>query len=221
MIPLAVHLSPRFRVYALDLPGHGRSAKPPAAPDVVELSGAVAAWMSANSVDSAMLVANSFGCQVVAELAVRHPARVLAAVLTGPTIDAGARRLSTQVARLALDLLCEPPSIILLEAASYARFGPRRLWLAFRHMVRDRIEDTLPDVRAPVVIARGARDPIVPRVWAAYLAARAPQATFVEIAGAAHAVHYSAARAVAEVVTALAGRTAAGDMQRPAMSPGG
>lgn len=58
--------------------------------------------------------------------------------------------------------------------------------------VRDRIEDNLPRVRAPVLVVRGEYDPLVPRRWAEEAARLLPNARCAEIAGVAHVAHYDA-----------------------------
>src|SRR5215213_12031128 len=73
MIPVAERLASYYRVYAPDLPGFGKSAKPPRALDMPELADFLDAWMQAISLESAVLIGNSMGCQVIAHLAVRHP----------------------------------------------------------------------------------------------------------------------------------------------------
>ncbi|HET6567318.1 MAG TPA: alpha/beta hydrolase [Rhodothermales bacterium] len=52
----------------------------------------------------------------------------------------------------------------------------------------------------PTLVIRGARDPIVPTPWAKAVADLVPHAAYAEVSGAAHAAHYSAPDAVAELV---------------------
>ena len=47
MAALARQLAPFYRVFAVDLPGFGRSEKPPQALGLVELAEALAGWMRA------------------------------------------------------------------------------------------------------------------------------------------------------------------------------
>ncbi len=44
--------------------------------------------------------------------------------------------------------------------------GLKVLLGTFRHCVRHRIEDVLPEITAPTLVVRGDRDPIVPQGWA-------------------------------------------------------
>src|SRR5918998_639317 len=73
MIPLAARLARTFRVYAPDLPGFGRSAKPPETLDVDELADALLGTLDAVGVACPAIVANSLGCQIATSLAARYP----------------------------------------------------------------------------------------------------------------------------------------------------
>jgi len=76
MVPTALELATLCPVYAVDLPGYGDSVKPLAILGLPELADTLAAWMDAMRFPAAHLVANSFGCQVLAEFALRHDHRV-------------------------------------------------------------------------------------------------------------------------------------------------
>jgi 2-hydroxy-6-oxonona-2,4-dienedioate hydrolase len=87
MVPTLSQLAPHYHLYAPDLPGFGKSDKPPHALNVCELSDSLAAWIGEIGLQRATLVGNSFGCQVIVDLAVRHPERVKRTVLQGPTMN--------------------------------------------------------------------------------------------------------------------------------------
>lgn len=87
MVPTAELLAPRHPVYVPDLPGFGKSEGPDRIPEVPGLADLLAKWMEAAGVERAALLGNSFGCQVAAELAARHPEIVEGLVLQGPTTD--------------------------------------------------------------------------------------------------------------------------------------
>jgi pimeloyl-ACP methyl ester carboxylesterase len=93
MIPAAEQLHSLCRVYAVDLPGYGRSYRPRAVLNLPQLADALAQWLEASQISKAHFVGNSFGCQVLAEFAVRHPRHVDRLVFQGPTIDPMARSL--------------------------------------------------------------------------------------------------------------------------------
>ena len=85
MLPVAGQLARRYPVYLPDLPGFGNSAKPARALDVPGLAEALAEWIRAVRLPPVALLGNSFGCQIIADLAARHPGLVERAVLQGPT----------------------------------------------------------------------------------------------------------------------------------------
>jgi pimeloyl-ACP methyl ester carboxylesterase len=198
-VPLAATLADTHPVYVIDLPGHGGAESAAEAPTVERLAEATVGWMDALGLRRAVLVANSMGCQTAAEVAVRHPRRVDALVLVGPTVDPTARVAWRQAARLAASAPFERLALDAIVVGDYVRAGPRLLVGELRAMLAHRIEDALRRVRVPTLVVRGAHDSIVPRRWAAE-AARLARGAWVEIPGAGHAVHFDEPEAVADEV---------------------
>jgi pimeloyl-ACP methyl ester carboxylesterase len=214
LVPLAAALADVARVYAPDLPGHGRSEHDARPLTVLELAAALAAWMDAWELRGALLVGHSFGCQIAAEVAVRRPELAAGLVLIGPTADPAARTAVGQLARGVPTAAFERPTFGVWAARDYARAGARVLAAEMRSMVSYRLEDVLPAVAAPgravpVRVVRGAHDYLAPQRWAERVArlAGAPPPTVVP--GWGHAVHYGDPDAVARLVLALA-RSVAG-----------
>ncbi len=203
MVPTLERLAPFHRVYAPDLPGFGQSEKPSRVLDVAGLSEFLAAWMRAVGLEGAALVGNSFGCQLIADLAVRCPGLVGRAVLQGPTMDPAARSVPRQIGRLLLDAPREPLSLVPIEFLDYLRAGTGRAWRTLRYALEDRIEDKLPEMGMPVLVVRGSRDPIAPQRWAEEAVRLLPNGRLVVIAGAAHAVNFGAPSELARVVRAF------------------
>ncbi len=194
MLPTARRLARYCRVYIPDLPGYGHSAKPPRALDVPGLADALAGWMQATGLQRAVLLGNSFGCQIVVDLAARHPERVERAVLVGPTTDPHARTAHQQIAHWLLNLPGEPPPLALIVARDIWDMGAPRALATFRHMLRDPIAEKLPRMRAPTLIVRGGRDTSVPQRWAEEATRLLPRARLVVIPGAAHTLNYNSPR---------------------------
>src|SRR5205814_1291352 len=119
MVPTAERLVPFCRVFAPDLPGYGKSFKPRPILTVSQLADALAAWMDANAIAKAHFAGNSFGCQILAEFASRHPALVDKLMLQGPTVDPEARSFLRQLWRLARNSVNEPPSLGKLTRQDY------------------------------------------------------------------------------------------------------
>jgi 2-hydroxy-6-oxonona-2,4-dienedioate hydrolase len=200
MIPTLRALGSHVRVAAPDLPGFGRSDKPSSVLNIPELADALVAWMDSANVRSATLVANSMGCQIAVDMAVRHQARVERAVLVGPTLDPAIRTPGPALWRLALDTFREAPSQPFIVAYDYFVFGPRRLWQTFKHAAADPFESKLPAVHVPTLLVRGERDPIAPQHWVDTILRSLPQAELLVIPGAAHSVNYMAPEALASAV---------------------
>ena len=206
MVPTARRLADQFSVFAPDLPGFGYSSKPRDALTLGELAELLAQWMSAIGLPSAAMVGNSFGCQVIAEFAIRHPQRLLTAVLQGPTMDATDRTAIGQFRRLLADLPHEKLPEYAVNAHDYWRAGLPRLWQSFQIALADRIEDKLPRLRTPSLIVRGVQDPIVSEGWARRLASLAPDGQFVASRGA-HTPNFSEPDAFSAVVRWFLGRS--------------
>jgi 2-hydroxy-6-oxonona-2,4-dienedioate hydrolase len=191
LVPAGAELARSFPVFIPDLPGFGRSKAPAEPLTVRRLGDDLGRWMQAADLTGAVLLGNSFGCQVAVEAALQHPDRVSCLVLQGPTVDPAARTLRRQLARLAADAPREPPSLGPLQLADWVRTGPRRIALAAREMLRHRIEERLPEVRCPTLVITGSRDPIAPPAWAAQAAALVPRGELRVVPGAAHSMTYS------------------------------
>lgn len=164
MIPAAYHLSRALPVYIPDFPGLGESSKPQNILNLHELAKAVFQWLSALKIKQAVIVGNSFGSQIAAELAVCHPEAVLAGVLTGPTVDPKRRTPYHQLLDLTLDYIQSPAKSYVITG-DILKCGLRRLFYYGFEALRDRIEDKLPAIQCPVLFLRGERDPLARQLW--------------------------------------------------------
>lgn len=201
LVPLAELLAPRARVYVPDLPGYGRSDRP-AGRDltVPELADALVSWMDRVGLDRPHLLGNSFGCQVVADLAAQHPDRVGRLVLQGPTFDPSARSAWRQALRWLAVVPFERYSEGPVMLRDVWDLGPRRAVDMIRKGLDDRIEVKLPRVAAPTLVVRGTRDVIVPQRWAEEATRLLPNGRLVVVERAAHTVNYSQPAWLLEVV---------------------
>lgn len=190
-MPTAVLLAPEFRTYGPDLPGFGLSDKPELTPTVTEMADWLAAWMQAYGVESAAMVGNSFGCQIIAEFALRHPALIDCAAMVGPTTDPQGNSVREQLVRWRENDPNEPPSKRYICWRDYLDCGVRRLVDSFWFSLEDHIEGKLPHLRVPTLVIRGSRDPIVPQRWAEEAVRLLPQGRLIVIPGAYHTVNFS------------------------------
>ncbi|WP_175408208.1 alpha/beta fold hydrolase [Streptomyces sp. TRM64462] len=197
-VPTAERLAGTFRVYAPDLPGFGRSRRPGRVLSVTELADCLRAWLRAAGAEGGALLANSFGCQIAAALAARHPGAVRALVLTSPTVDPAMR----STARLLRPWLSEASTqswrLRRILARDYLRAGPRRPVRLLRHALADAIEERLPHVTVPTLVVRGTADPFVSPQWAARVAGLAG-GRLVEVDGGLHAMVHESPDALVDV----------------------
>lgn len=200
MRPLLLALAPHFRVCAPDLPGYGRSEKPPETLDLQALAGVLYHWMSTMGMPRAVLLGNSMGCQIILELARAHPQAVERAVLVGPTMDPSAPGALQLILRGARNMLYEPPALIPLLVRDYWAAGLRRTFRTLRMAQREPVRERLARMPAPSLVVRGQHDTIVTQPWAEEAARLLPDGRLVVIQGAAHATNYDASHALAGVV---------------------
>lgn len=166
MVPTAEAFAAHLPVFSPDLPGHGRSDDADHVLATHELADALVDWMEASGLERACLLGNSFGCQVAAEVAARHPRRVERLVLQGPTTDPHARGYARQVVRWIANGRLESATQSEVTLEDWRDAGLAVLVGTFRHCVQHRIEDVLPRIDVPTLVVRGENDPIVPQRWA-------------------------------------------------------
>ncbi len=200
MMPTAERLVEFARVYVPDLPGFGHSDKPPRSLTIAELTDYLAAWMDVMKITRAVFAGNSFGTQIIVELALRYPSRVEKAMLIAPTVDRHARQFSRQIFRLLIDAPREPLSLVPIALGDYFRAGLKRAARTLRYALDDRIEEKLPRIKTPLLIVRGGRDPIVPQGWAKEITRLSNGARLEIIPQAAHAVNYNSPEELARLL---------------------
>jgi 2-hydroxy-6-oxonona-2,4-dienedioate hydrolase len=200
MLPLLRRLAPHCRVHAVDLPGFGRSYKPMGALSLPELADALALWLNLLGLAKAHLIANSFGCQILAEFAIRHPERIGKLVMQGPTLHPGFRGRVRPFLPFALNGLLEPVPLGLVVLREYLHSRPRIILETFRICVADAVERKLPRVSAPTLVVRGSKDPIVPQSWAETVAELLPRGELRVIPGMPHTINFTGPLELARVV---------------------
>ncbi|MEW2427701.1 alpha/beta hydrolase [Micromonospora sp. NPDC047644] len=203
LTPLAVALSTTHQVYVPDLPGFGLTEHPRGAYDVRRHAEHLAAWLAAYQLPPACLLGHSFGAEVVAAVAARHPDAVRALALAGPTSDPAARTRRGQFGRWLVDSLREAPlqAPILVRDVWNAR--PWRVLATLSHSVHNAIEADLVQITAPTVVLTGERDPLAPPRWRDQVTRLVPDADVVVVPGAPHNVATTDPLAVADAIRQL------------------
>lgn len=191
MIPTAELLASKYRVYVPDFPGYGDSDKPEEVLELPELADVFCQWMDAVGIKQAIMLGNSFGCQVIAEFALRHSDRLFAAILQGPTIDPHARNLPEQLWRFALNAPYEKASQLPIQVQDYSAAGLPRVIRTMQIAFSDRIEAKLPYMHIPTLVVRGENDPVVPQKWAQEIVELLPNGKLNVIPSGGHTLNYS------------------------------
>ncbi|WDZ87718.1 alpha/beta fold hydrolase [Micromonospora cathayae] len=206
LTPLAVALADTHPVYVPDLPGFGLSGPPPQPYDAVRHAGHLAAWLAAYRLGPVCVLGHSFGAEVAAALAARHPDAVRALVLAGTTSDPTARSRWGQVGRFLVDTTREAKLQAPILLRDVLDAGPHRVHATLTHSVRHAVESDLARVEVPTLVVTGERDPIVPRPWRDTVGRLVPAARSVTVPGAAHNVATTAPAQVAEAVRTFLSR---------------
>jgi pimeloyl-ACP methyl ester carboxylesterase len=229
--PLARH----FRVWAPDLPGHGRSPADPGADYCLEaLSRGVLAFLDRQGIGPAALAGNSLGGGLALLLARDHPEQIAALVLLAPA--AALTRLPwlchplrlPGLGRLCASLLGPwlipwalrlayhrreliTPEVVAGYAAPFRdlnhRLALRRLCLQARIRPLAEIENLLRNIRQPVTLIWGARDRILLPDQALWLKARLPQAELHLLPEVGHVPQEEAPAAVNKIIIAFLQRS--------------
>jgi pimeloyl-ACP methyl ester carboxylesterase len=189
-LPLLERFAGERRVFALDWPGFGASAKPPEGDAAYSLTGyleALCGWLDGLGIARGVLAANGLGAAVALRYAAEHPRRVLGLALLAPVGFSTGARSSRLVVRLlgsptllrrveplatSLSLGPDSPSV----RAAHARHRTLRSAADFRLSVaalsalwrdvaapaaRAQLAEAAAAVAAPAIVLRGALDPLV------------------------------------------------------------
>ena len=212
---LVRELAPRFRLIAIDLPGHGRSNWDPRA-----TTPAAQAWRVHETLAPLTgryaLLGWSLGGQLALDLAAALPAAIecLVLIATTPKFLAGpswrcgsprpllarlAHRLHAEGERAVNDFLAlqvrgtAPRTAARVLAklrtalSTHGCAGPEALMSGLMRLRDGDLRPALSLVRVPALVMAGQRDRIVRPAAARALAAALPHAHYIEVAGAAHA----------------------------------
>ncbi len=222
LLPTAELLTDSFRVYVPDLPGFGRSPKPAQPMSIEELGTALNHFMDAVGIEQAVVVGNSLGCAITAELIFEAPEKVSRAVMVGLAGGAHNRPLPKALGQMARDGLVEPPALLTVAGPDYLRFGMVRAMKLFIQMTKFPAYERVMSMPVPVMMVIGSEDPLRPpwkRISRA-LADLPPQVTIVLFQGAAHAINFTHPKELASAIRQyVAGDEVRMDADNPAGVP--
>ena len=209
--PLVASLAARFRVHAVDLPGHGRSA--PIAPYTLEAAMSTVANHFSGEDARLTVVGWSLGGTIALAWAHADPARIARLVLVATTpcflsrpdwphgIDADTlAKFGDELAvsyRLTLQRFLSlqlrgtragRATLAQMRRTLFERGEPRPETVAAAlTLLRDAdLRAQAPAIAAPALVVAGDRDVLTPHAAAAWLAEAMPHARLATMAGAAH-----------------------------------
>ena len=193
---LAFQLNEFGPVVALDLPGFGGVPHPRRRRlSITDYARLVDRVIDAAELDDPIVVGHSMGTQIVAELARRRPLTDL--VLLSPVLDPRQRGGWLALKRFVQSAMHEEPRIVLVCLYAYLLCGPRWFSRMLPMLMRYRIEEALPDIRANTLVVAGDQDALCPQDWLTEVAELLPQAQVWLIPDASHSVMHGNAEDVA------------------------
>lgn len=201
---LAAQLARFGRVMVLDLPGFGSTGAPRETLTVEEYGRLIALVLARLEVRSVVAIGHSMGAQFALELALQEPDTVSHLVMIGPVVDSRRRTALRQSLALARDSVLEPITTNTIVFTDYLRAGPR--W--YLHEVAAMLAyPTLEKTRClalPLLVIRGAHDPIARDSWARMLTEAAGGGAQVTIPRKRHVVVHTAPKKVARAIITFA-----------------
>lgn len=207
--------------YALDLPGHGGSAKTIGDGSVGGLAQAVLGFLDALDLPRAHLIGHSLGGAVAATLALDQPDRVASATLIAPAgfgdtingdfIEGFIKETRAKKLRPVLEMLAADPALITLQMVDEVlKFKRLDGATAALRSVADAnfagglqaagLKDRLGDAGVPIQVIWGAEDRVLPAAHAEGLPAGVK---LTVIPGAGHIAHMESSSEVNDLVRAF------------------
>jgi pimeloyl-ACP methyl ester carboxylesterase len=171
------------QTHLIDLPGLAGSADPPHRLDVPQFAEAVSDWLAAAGLPPVIMAGHSSGTQVAAHVAAARPDLVAATVLASPTVDPMARSVPKALYYWRKDSAYPMPGLAESHRPEWRRAGFGQLVHLIRAHLRDRLEETVPHLRGPVLVLLGKDDRLCTREWAQSLADEADDGRLVTVPG--------------------------------------
>ena len=205
-----------YCVYALDLPGHGKSSAIDGQQSVGEYAHYLVQWLESLHLRRAVLVGHSMGSAIALALAIHHPEYVVGLGLIG----SGARlRVHPDLLGYTADQTTYYKAIDLLVSYSFCPDAPQQLVeQASKRLVETRqsvlygdlvacdhfdVMEQLAAVQQPTLVMCGADDRMTPLRYSQFLASSIPAARLNVIPGAGHMVILEEPRLVADGLLAF------------------
>jgi len=204
-----------YRVYALDLPGHGKSGGR-GRQSIEAYVDVLREWLAATGLHSAVTVGHSMGAAIALSLALSHPEHVLGLGLYGaaarlnvaPDLLDNASNATTL--QNAINLVtarsyspATPPSFLQLAGRRMAETRPSVLYGDFLACDAFDVSERLDQVRSPALVVCGQDDQMTPPRLAQALAAGLARAGIEIIPSAGHMVQFEQPAASAAALSSF------------------
>jgi pimeloyl-ACP methyl ester carboxylesterase len=200
-----------YCVYAIDLPGHGKSSTLDGQQTIADYAGYLVQWLESIHIRRAVFVGHSMGGAIALNLAMDHPEYVVGLGL----ISSGARlRVHPELLKYAADRTTYLKAADLLVSCSFSSSTPPRLVeLASKRLLETRqsvfsgdlracdrfdVIDRLSALAQPTLVVCGEEDQMTPVRFAQFLANTMPAAQLLTIPHAGHMVMLEQPAAVAD-----------------------
>lgn len=204
------------RIFALDLPGHGKSGGV-GFQSIADYASAVVDFLDAARLNAAVFVGHSMGSAIALTLALDFPKRVLGLGLVG----SGARlRVHPQILEQTASEAAFPLAIKLINDAEFGPSAdPKLKELAARQMAEIRpsvmhgdflacnefdVMQRLGEINVPTLILCGAEDVLTPLKYSEFLRDHIPAARLLAFPGAGHMVMIEQPLEVAQALSDFA-----------------
>ena len=213
--PPEIRRLPTAGVFALDLPGHGKSSGC-GLQSISAYAGVLLEWLDALELDRAVFVGHSMGGAIALQFALKNPTRVLA---LGLFSTAARLPVNPDLLDLTSTSTTYPTAVEKLVEWSFSPETPERLQeLAHKRMLETRATvlhgdflacsefDMVPrlaDISLPALVLCGDDDKMTPLRQSQLLTAELPQAHLEVIEAAGHMVMLERPHAVAEVLSSF------------------
>ena len=203
-------------IYALDLPGHGKSAQLDGQQTIGGYARCILDWLAALGLHRAVFIGHSMGGAIALALAIHHPDRVLGLGL----VDTGARMaVNPQLLEYASRAATVHKAIEALVTFSFSSHAaPRLVELGGQRLNETRssvlhgdllacntfdVTEQVGEVRLPTLVVCGAEDRMTPLRQSQFLASAIPAARLEVIPQAGHMAMLEQPQAVAKVLAAF------------------
>ena len=191
---------PNYRVFGLDLPGHGDSPGE-GEKTIAGYAKRVIDWLDEQGIERMVLAGHSMGGAIAMTAALEKPDRVAGLVLVG---TGGRLRVNGEILQAAADPIRFEETVEVVITWAFSDQTPEKIVaLAKMRMLETRpavihrdfvacnqfdICDHLPEIRVPTLILCGEQDRLTPLKYARHLDEEIPESALVLIEGAGHMV---------------------------------